>query len=250
MFEFESLLGSNLTDRITGSPDHQIVTNIQILYSFVLGLFSLSGFLISKKYNNSKNNKVFLICLIATTLFGAIIPYGGEIVMRVFLLNLIFLSYYISYNFNHKTTSVILIIFLVVVSPFLNIISHYGTEEYQYISQGESIGAEFLYDRTISGEIICGFPWGLYKNSPDIYIPALWRESWNFSEFKEKLISYRSRNENSYLILGRGEETKYHLYCNTTHEEFQNLYQSINSLIIYNKVYNNNDFNIYCSYFY
>lgn len=247
ILQLELILNSSVTNRITGSSDHQFVTSMQVTYSLILGLFALIGFYISTRTkSNSLLNKYILISLIVTSFFAALIPYGGEILMRVFLLDLVFLSYYISYNLNKKLISIILILFLILFSPYLSIISHYGTENYQYISRGEISGADFLYGKTISGDIISGFPWGLYKKSPDIYKPNVWMTiSLNFSRFEEAIESFVPKNEYCYMLLDRGIEAKYQMYFNATKNDFKNLRSRISKFSPYAKIYDNNDFYIY-----
>jgi len=243
---FGTIFNANIVDRVSGTAGHIFVTKITILYSFLILLFALVGFIVSLNYNKDRWADRRVIVTLAGILIGtAGFSYGGEIFMRVYNFGLVFISYFISYIYNSKKLLPILIIFLILFAPSLNVISSHGNEKFQQISQGEISGADFLYSNAQNSFIKGGFPWGSYKRSGDVF-DALYYWGWRtrvFPIYTEEMLSDHDYRGTSYLLINRGDMMLYMMYTNTSLEEFFAYKNEV--AISYSKIYTNSDFDIF-----
>lgn len=244
---FGTIFNTNVLNRVTGTAGHVFVTRITLIYSFLILLFALLGFLVS--LNHTKNNKWVdrgvIITLAAVVINAAVLTYGGEIFMRVFNFSLVFISYFTSYLFNSKKLLIILSFFLIMFAPALNIISSHGNEKFQEISQGEISGGDFLNRNAQNSFVKGGFPWGSYKRSGDDF-NAFFYWGWktrNFSVYKEIMLSEYKGYDINYLLINKGDRILYMLYANLSLEEF--IAYKNEAAIKYNKIYTNPDIDIF-----
>jgi len=133
---FDIVLESSFIEPTTLSKYRAIISYFRILYSLLVGLFSLSGLIIYLKNKEIKDLKKILLCIIAPLpmLFG--ISYGGELIIRAYFLSLPFALFLIMKNKEVKKLYYIFIFFIVIFAPLLHIVTHYGDEIYNYTPFG------------------------------------------------------------------------------------------------------------------
>jgi len=243
---FDLIFARNIGSRTHGSPGHILVTMIMLSYSALIFLMALIGYYISRIQNiNINKNNAIAIILISISFVAGLVSYGGEVVMRVYFFSLILLAYLGSYLILSKRTFIIFMIFLIAIAPTLNIISTYGNEKMQYISPGEIMGADFLYENADKGYIVGGYPWSVYKFSGDVYNTVFyWRANESFSNY-QKIMLEKVNISPLYLLVIDGDRTRYQLRTDTSSEEFDLYHRKVDSSKSYIKIYSNPKFDVY-----
>ena len=171
-FKFNEIFSSSVSQRTTGSWGHILTVYDRLFFTAIaIGLAGV-GFIFSwrtKKLNVT--DKTVLIALTGVALFAFILPYGGELYLRLLLFSSILLAYFISKNLGSKKTFTLLIIFLL-VAPFFHIVATYGDEKFDYIPPGELQGAHFFESHVPDAYVIAGAggtTWVDYIGSYDHY---------------------------------------------------------------------------------
>lgn len=229
-FDMDLMFSQNIQQRVSGSPAHLIISKLMVFTTLISIIFAVIGIIISyyKKDKISLINKKMLVIVAAICILSLVSPYGGEMVVRVFLFILPLLSFFISQIFVTKK-KVILILFLAVMTP-LFIITHYGNEKYDYVSKAEFTSYNFFYDKIDSANIVGGYPSYAYK----------FPERYNYLDFKDmewdgkEYISKTGQNYN--IMISRGDKVQYEMfYDNTTFvsDIEQNLKNSENYITVY-----------------
>ena len=233
-------------------PSRALDNEEKIAYSAIYLLFAFSGLVISlMKKSLSRMDKIMLISLIGIWLL-AVIPYGGELFIRLWLFSLPIFSYFIVKNVQSKKLFAVLIIFLILVAPTMLIWARNGEDQYDYIPPGEISGANFLYSNVSNGLFIGGFPWTSFLNSYDRYNLANFdflKTRNNFTstfDFTASQLVISGQKTPLYLIINHGEEVLYsRLYSEPL--LFQNDTSNLDKSPLCNKIYTNPDFDIYVS---
>jgi len=131
----------------TGSASHLFIALFRTYFGLSFYLLAFIGIISSIKQVKDAIPSIMILFVITTSGLLVAGGYGGEIVIRILLFGLIPLSYFISQNLEKKHTTLILIIFLI-VSPFLHIIGHYGSETIDYTAPDDLKGANFFFTHT------------------------------------------------------------------------------------------------------
>jgi hypothetical protein len=151
---FQSSVGA----RISGNADHTTVNLIKIVLSSIFFIMAVLGLVFSWK--DRKKDPLFTTVLAITGSFFLLLPvfvYSGQLLIRVFLMVLIPLSYFTVKLLRSRAATIIVPILLVVCIP-LNLIGHYGNQRIDYISDREFSGAQFAdrytQDFYLTGNIV------------------------------------------------------------------------------------------------
>lgn len=234
------IFSQNIQQRVSGSYAHLIVTSLMIGTTLISGVFALIGIILSfyRKDKISKTN-IRLFTMIIAIMILAKSPYGGEMIMRIFLFMLPFLSFFIAQIFIPKA-KIILIIFLIIMTP-LNLITHYGNENYDYVSKAELSSFNFYYQNVNNNNVTGGYPITYYK----------FAEKFNYVAFQEfadlkwdgSIYTTKTGNKNN-IMISRGDKENLAIFSNNVtfiKEVEYNLKNSNN----YSMTYANGDTNLY-----
>jgi len=239
-YEMDLILEQNLENRVVGSPAHLIVSRLMIFTAFISIFFSAIGIFLSYY----KKDKIFttinlqMIALIGAILLSAFSSsYGGELIMRVFLFTLPFVSFFIPQIFGYSNTKIFLILLIILLTP-LNIVSHYGNEKYDYVSKAEIVSYDFFYNKIDDGNITGGFPSYAYK-FPERYNYLYFKNmEWNGNEYTVKTGNHYN------IMIARGDKVEYELFNNNVSyiNDIQNNILNSNNYVYF---YSNGDMNMY-----
>ena len=139
-------VGSNMTDRLSGSRGHEIVVYIRTAMTLAFwGLACLGGL-----RRISKGHRDFTFALLAAAPFPLIgaQSYGGEMLLRVYLFSLPFMAFFAAAIFYRsdevggslKTTSLVVLVSFVALGLFF--VTRYGNERQDYFTTNEVAAAE------------------------------------------------------------------------------------------------------------
>jgi len=152
----EFIFYANIAERATaGSAAHVTVAQIRIIFSALVVMFALCGLILAWKSRKfaKMERRILLVLLGLSSLFG-LFAYGGELFMRIFLLSVLPLVYFVCKGLNNKRFLWAVLVFLVIVAPPMHIIAQYGNEANEYVPVSESRGTEFFKDATARGYVI------------------------------------------------------------------------------------------------
>jgi len=240
LFNLDLVLHHNLNERVAGSFSHVVISQLAILSVIMSMALMLLGFLNNRK---SINNTSLLAILISIVAILPIYPYGGEMLMRIFLFAIPIISFMMAQVILSKRLWILIILFLAMM-PLSHILIHYGNERFDYVSPAEISFFDFYFQKCSDLKIIGGFPVYAYKFQEKLLgidlDQALDKNKRNFN--KQNL-----NNDNYLIAIGLSEKIQYEQFYNDTIiipciESYLNNYTNCK------KIYDNNDVGLfYCS---
>ena len=237
-YNLDSMFSQNL-QRVSGSPSHLIISKLMIFTTFISIIFAALGI----TFSYFRKDKITSINTRILVMAGAILaiapqsPYGGEMMMRIFLFMLPLLSFFIAQIFINSNLKIILILFLIIMSP-LNVITHYGNEEYDYVSKAELKSYDFFYEKAANRNITGGYPIADYKFVEKFEFVDLKDLKWDGNEYTTKT---GSKNN---IMISRGDIEKFKIFANNEIyiEYIKNSFTNNKNYIL---VYSNGDAALY-----
>lgn len=245
---FELIFQANIITHVAGSAARIMVTQIRLIFSALIAVFALSGFVLTWKRGLGGVEKRLLFALIGVSLLLGFSTYGGELFMRVFLFSLIPLSYFISKGSNQKIFFCLLAIFLIIVAPPLHVVAHYGNEVMDYVPPSEIRGAEFFHTKTTQGYVVSlweatqGYADYRYRQSYQYF--SFSRTEWKNNTLYLGWIESEHMYWPRFVCISYGTREYYKFFMGEPRfivETSKNLSESIH----YNKIYSNPSFEVY-----
>lgn len=195
--------------RVGTTGDGQ-VDKVSLFYTLILVMLSLLGWLTTKP---GLLKDVFTRLFIVPLFLPFFVSYGGEMIVRVLLFSLLSIAFFSS-SFLRKRKALAtyaFILFLMFSIP-LHIISHYGNEEYNYVSQAERDTANFIFGNIIDRyEIVTENDPIFRQNNLERFAVILTSTSY----FKDgKIVGHwsRSQNDTQYAVISRGTWVAYNRF--------------------------------------
>lgn len=144
----------------------QAIVTIRTLFSLIL-LFLTFAAILTKSYGKRTVYDPFFLCVLVVPALVIFLPYGGEILTRVFLLGLLPMAYFLGWLLSQRwyvlTTLVLWPAFV-----FLHVVAHYGGDSYEAVRPGEVQASRFVYARMDSGELIA-LPPPLFAEKQEVF---------------------------------------------------------------------------------
>jgi hypothetical protein len=248
---FASIFQRNLQTRIiSGSELHTLVTQIRVIYTIILVCFGALGIttVLWHRRIQETDKRVLLLALS----FGLLIfsfAYGGELFMRLYMFSLIPLAYFATkYFFKHKRIFVVAILFFILVTPTLVIISRYGNESIDYVPISELTGVQFIYSHVTSGSIIGSTNGADFRDltyRQGYTLKSLYYEIFERNESNSLWVFDHSPTKESRLLC-LSYESKQFFTTYAGHIDFlEELKNNATKSVIYNLVYSNPSFEVY-----
>jgi hypothetical protein len=156
-------VNDTLIDLNTASPGQQLVARIDRILSvsaWVLGLFG-----IYRRYRSGHWDLPALLLAFAPLPILVMNAYGGEMLFRVYLFSLPFISFFAAGSFypsEKAGRSVFTPIFVILISFLLIpgfIYSYYGKDRMYYFSPNEVAAAQFVYTIAPQGSLVVDSTW-------------------------------------------------------------------------------------------
>jgi hypothetical protein len=156
---------SSLGGRLQGSPEHSEIALLRILVSFlVFAIGALSAVLLVRHRPIQRSTKFAMAFLVGLTLVAPLTFYGGEMVIRLLLFSLPMLSVLVAGAIRLRLIPIVLLAALVVMAP-VHLLTHYGNEQYDYVSPDELAGYQYIADKLAPANVYGGFPAGRFINT-------------------------------------------------------------------------------------
>lgn len=143
-------VGANMGDRLAGSPGHMVVVYLRTGMAAVL--WALAGLGGLRRLRNGHRD--FTYAILALTPFPLVVaqPYGGEMLLRVYLFSLPFMAFFAAALFfaapgvgrTWLTTAMVTLVSLALVGSFF--VTRYGNERMDYFTPAEADAVSYLYD--------------------------------------------------------------------------------------------------------
>ncbi len=158
---------SNVASRVVGSPEHTFITQMRIIMTlFTWGLALLGGIL---RLRRGYHDVTYVLLAIAPFPLLVAQPYGGEMLLRIYLFSLPPMVFFAAALFYAKPanrtslwmTAAIAGISIVLLGGFL--FTRYGNERMDYMTNAEVDGVSYLYNIAQPNSIFIegwdGTPW-------------------------------------------------------------------------------------------
>jgi len=178
---------------------------------------------------------MLLILMISSLGMFASGGYGGEIMIRVLLFNLISISYFISQNIESKYLIVFLIIFFLVF-PIFHVMSRYGNEEIDYTSPVDIDGTNFFFNHVPQNSAIL-------SPGNEIFRSKLIEKYNSFPYKGNDSFDYSGLNSNLYFCISNNDEQYENFLMSDLERKDYKIFKF--GLNKYNKIYSSRPFSLY-----
>jgi hypothetical protein len=181
-------LDQSVTGRLHGSDEHMLVVHLRLVASAGIWTLGLLGFI--RQLRAGRCNLALVAIGIAPFLLPVLQPYGGEMLLRVYLFALPATAYFVAcLAFPGPTAgrswiahAALACGLCVLLGSFL--ITRYGNERLDYFTPGDVQAVRYVYDHAAPGSTIYGggtnMPWRNedYETMDYLLIPDLdgWRD--------------------------------------------------------------------------
>ncbi len=181
---FGTLIKSNISNRVQGSPEHIFITQFRLVMTALLILIAFLGVL--RRFRAGQHDLTYVLLALAPFPLFLTQDYGGEMLLRVYLFALPFLAFFAAALFygntnarkvnatyvpsgsrkalrpsTTRTTIAIMLTSVALLSGFL--FTRYGNERNDYISQPMLDGMHYLYSVAPTNSVLIaaweGGPW-------------------------------------------------------------------------------------------
>lgn len=212
-----STFSANVSDRVGGSPQHVFIAKMRLVTTFFVWGLALVG-AIRRLRKGYQDVNFVLLALAPFPLFVAQ-PYGGEMLLRIYLFALPPMVFFAASVFYPTPTSgrsrwatvVVAGICITLLGGFL--FTRYGNERQDYMTNAEVAGVQDLYSIAKPGSIFIegsdGTPWQLqdfekydtYSLTENLYHAVATRDVNAIVQFIES-----KKYTNAYLIFTRSQK--------------------------------------------
>lgn len=153
-------VGANMTDRLSGSTGHIHVVYLRTAVTLALWLLALFGGL--RRLFAGHRDLTFAVLAAAPFPLIGLQSYGGEMLLRVYLLSLPFMAFFAAAIFfpgeratqPWRSTVVLALVCLVATTSFF--VTRYGNERMDYFTPAEVAAVEYVYDVAPPGSMLLG----------------------------------------------------------------------------------------------
>lgn len=207
----ELIAEREITRRMSGSQEHISLVRIRLLFSGIFALIGLAGaILVCVFRRNLKTGVPLFIISLAPLMLLILSSQYGELLPRIYLFTLPGMAYFGAILIDIKSRKLIIILCLlpIILCP-LHVISRYGNQEMDYISQPELMGADFFYRTTSSGYVIGSWPMGVMKEIDKYRQISMIGLNWHNVE---AFITKQSKDIPFYVSIGRQDEKRYEFF--------------------------------------
>ncbi len=174
-------LTQNVTDRIAGSTEHQAVVTLRLV--FTVALWGLAGIGALMRFRDGRRDLTMVLLAIAPVPLFALQGYGGELVLRLYLFSLPFVSILVAgivYGRRPSPPSVLLTVIAVVFASgiaFTFLVVRYGNERTDLMTASEVAAVQELYRIAPEGSLLVAasnnLPWKFEKVEQYDYVPVV-----------------------------------------------------------------------------
>jgi hypothetical protein len=173
-------VGSNVTNRLAGSVDHQLVVTVRLI--FTLGLWGLAALGAVVRYRDGRRDLTLVILAVAPLPLVAAQAYGGELVLRLYLFTLPFVVFLVAglvYGRPVAPPSLprsVLAFACIAAIGFIFLLTRYGNERTDAFTTAEVQSVRELYAMAPPGSLLVAaandLPWKFRDVEQYDYVPV------------------------------------------------------------------------------
>lgn len=174
-------LTENVTSRIAGSVEHQTVVTLRLV--FTVALWGAAGIGALVRFHDGRRDLTLVLLAIAPVPLFALQGYGGELVLRLYLFSLPFVTILVAgivYGRRPSPPSVLLtgvaVVFAIGVA-FTFLVVRYGNERTDLMTSTEVAAVQELYRIAPEGSLLVAasnnLPWKFEKVEQYDYVPVV-----------------------------------------------------------------------------
>jgi hypothetical protein len=210
-----SNVDQNVGNRLRGSPDHTLIAQVRIFVSGGIWLLALAGFLRARDRFRTAGP---MVVLAATPFILPILqPYGGEIMLRVFLFALPGVAFFVarlafpslSSGRGWSVTAGLAAVTCLLLIAFQY--TRYGNERLDFYTKGDVSAVSALYELAPQGSLLVAgsynLPWRnrdyvsySYRTLPDL---SAWKRNPNATRSVLRQIRSQAGDRPAYVIVTR-----------------------------------------------
>jgi hypothetical protein len=174
-------VGSNVTNRLSGSADHQLVVTVRLVFSLGLWAAAAAGALV--RYLDGRRDLTLLALAVAPIPLVAVQAYGGELVLRLYLFTLPFVVFLVAglvYGRPSGRPSRLMTVAafgVAAVVAFGFLVTRYGNERTDAFTATEVEGVQQLYAMAPRGSLLVAadndLPWKFQDFERYDYVPVV-----------------------------------------------------------------------------
>lgn len=250
--QFGDTVNRTVTSRVIGSPGHNLV--VRASFAMTLAVWGLALLGIIRRMRNGRRDSTFTILAIAPFVMLGLQSYGGEMLLRVYLLSLPFMAFFAAGIVfpapqsapSWRTITAAGLVGFVLLGGFF--LTRYGNEKMDMFTQAEVDAYQTLYNVAPPGaEIAASSPkdpakFEKYEQYSVIYMPdeaAAGDVPAIISRMEHKPAPAR------YLILTRSQAAYLQLYYGMSSETWDQLLKSLQASPRFELIYSNQDAQIF-----
>jgi hypothetical protein len=156
--DVNTAISSNVGSRLFGSSGHQLVVHLRLAATAGLWLLAVVGFVRGMRHGRSSPGHAILA--LSTPAFVVLQPYGGEMLLRVYLFSLPFTACYAAQALapsaarwrDARSAVALAVMAAVLLGGFLY--TRYGNDSTTFFSPGEAKAAQRLYEVAPRGSLL------------------------------------------------------------------------------------------------
>jgi hypothetical protein len=155
--ELGTTVDANVRARVGGSPEHLLVVYARLGVTGALWLFAAVGGY--RAYQEGRQWLPFALLAVAPFPLMALQPYGGEMLLRVYMFSLPFVAFFCASLFVSSSgagrwtrTAALGCVSVVLLTALL--VNRYGNERMEYFTTGEVRAVEHLYEIAEPGSLV------------------------------------------------------------------------------------------------
>lgn len=170
----DKTVDASVGSRLQGSADHRLIVYLRLLLTGGVWLLAVLG--AARSFREGRLRRPMATLALAPFLLVALQPYGGEILLRVYLFTLPFMAFFVASLFYPRvaggrglwTSGAVAVLAVVVLSGTL--FARYGNERMEHFTQEEVDAVSYLYEVAPPGSLLVS--WG--RNLP-----------WKFQDYEK-----------------------------------------------------------------
>lgn len=228
--QLDATVGTNLTSRLDGSPQHVLITRLRLFSALWLwGLAFLGGL---RRILNKRFDLNHILLAVAPFPLIALQSYGGELLMRIYLFAMPLMAAFAALLFfpvknqRHAWRTALLVGLTSLAWLVLFIFVRFGNERMDYYTQQEYQTVEYLYGKA---------PEGAFLAASSTNMPFRHRNyEWYKYVFMEELILKQDasaiiteldkrNNPETYLFLTRAQRVYLEMFYDFPHDAWDRL---------------------------
>jgi hypothetical protein len=213
--QVNSIAAANVTDRLKGSADHQLVVQLRLALTALVWLLALLGWL--RRRRQGQDDVAFTLLAVVPFLLLGLQSYGGELLLRVYFFGLPFAAFLAAGLFlpvkadavSWRKVAAVGLAGITILGGFL--FARYGNERIDHFTSAELAAVRHLYEIAPPGSLLLAatgdLPWKFQDYATYEYriVPNL-PNSGNGDLVKPVLgIMRQHRQPGAYLIVTRSQ---------------------------------------------